>query len=126
MTDPTLTEAVHGWDEAMVANDADAIGQFMADEWVIVGPDGSITRKADFLSVVASGDLHHDVMTSEDLEVRQYGETAVVLARGVSGGTFRGQPFREVERASNVFLRRDGRWVCALTHLSTLARPPTD
>ena len=37
-----LVEAVRAWDEAMVANDAAAIGRFMADDWIIVGPDGSV------------------------------------------------------------------------------------
>jgi ketosteroid isomerase-like protein len=28
------------WDRAMVENDADAIGRYMPDDWVIVGSDG--------------------------------------------------------------------------------------
>lgn len=121
MTEPELRAAIRAWDEAMVSNDAAAIGRFMGEEWVIVGQDGSITGKDHFLSLVASGDLTHDVMTSEDMHLRMYGETAIVITRGVSGGAYKGQPFREVERASNVFVLRDGRWVCVLTHLSRLA-----
>jgi hypothetical protein len=44
------------WERAMVSNDAVAIGQFMAEDWVIVSATG-ITKKGDFLAVVASGDL---------------------------------------------------------------------
>ena len=44
------------WERAMVSNDAGAIGQFMTDDWVIVSATG-ITKKGDFLAVVASGDL---------------------------------------------------------------------
>jgi hypothetical protein len=35
------------WDKAMVTNDADAIGRYMAAEWVIIGPDGSVSDKGD-------------------------------------------------------------------------------
>ena len=116
-----LIATAHAWDRAMVTNDADAIGRFMADEWTIVGPDGTIGGKARFLALVASGALTHDVMESEDLRVRVYGDAAVVIARGVSSGTWQGEPFREVERSSCVFVRSGGEWRCVLTHLSRLA-----
>lgn len=109
------------WDRAMIENDPQRIGQYMDDDWILVGSDGSIGEKAGFLSLVASGALSHDVMTSEDLRVRVYGDTAVVVARGVSGGMFQGRPFRESERSSSVFVRRNGEWRCVLTHLSRLA-----
>ena len=120
-TESELIRVAHDWDRAMVGNDADAIGAFMADDWVIVGSDGRIGEKAAFLALVKSGDLAHDVMTSEDFRVRVYGDTAVVTARGVSGGRYRGQAFREEERSSSVFVRQEGRWRCVLTHLSRLA-----
>ncbi len=120
-TESELIRVAHDWDRAMVGNDADAIGAFMADDWVIVGSDGRIGEKAAFLALVKSGDLTHDVMTSEGFRVRVYGDTAVVTARGVSGGRYRGQAFREEERSSSVFVRQEGRWRCVLTHLSRLA-----
>jgi hypothetical protein len=104
----------------MISNDADAIGRYMADDWVIVGSDGTVGEKAGSLALVRSGDLTHDEMTTEDPRVRVYGDSAVVVARGVSGGAWRGRPFREVERMSCVFVRRDKRWICVLTHLSRL------
>jgi ketosteroid isomerase-like protein len=81
------TRLVNAWDRAMVANDPEAIGRYMADDWTIIGSDGSMGDKGTFLGLVASGTLSHDVMESEDLKIRVYGETAVVIARGVSGGT---------------------------------------
>jgi ketosteroid isomerase-like protein len=117
-----LVRVTREWDRAMVENDAEAIGRYMADDWVIVGSDGRVGDRATFLELVKSGALSHDVMESHDLDVRLYGDTAVVLARGISGGRYQGQPFREVERVSCVFVRTGGRWRCVLTHLSRL--PP--
>ncbi len=105
----------------MVENDTEAIGRYMADDWTIIGPDGNVVDKPTFLGLVKSGALTHDVMTSEDLKVRVYNDTAVITARGVSGGKYQGRPFHEVERWSCVFVRQDGRWRCVLTHLSRLA-----
>ena len=121
--DPSRDELVRvtrEWDRAMVENDAEAIGRYMADDWVIVGSDGRVGDRAAFLELVKSGALSHDVMESHDLDIRIYGDTAVVLARGISGGRYQGQPFREVERVSCVFIRTGGRWRCVLTHLSRL------
>lgn len=116
-----LIDVAHEWDRAMIANDAEEIGRFMAEDWTIVGSDGRVGDRKTFLDLVRSGELTHDVMTSEDIQIRLYGETAVVVARGVSGGVFRSQPFREVERATSVFVRQEGRWRCVHTHLSGLA-----
>lgn len=117
-----LVRVANDWDRAMVANDAEAIGLYMADDWTIIGPDGSVGDKRTFLQLVESGALSHDVMESDDLAVRIYGDTAVVTARGVSGGQYQGQRFREVERSSCVFVRQDGQWKCVLTHLSRLGQ----
>jgi len=116
-----LIDLSHEWDRAMVENDAEAIGRYMADDWTIVGTDGSVGDESTFLGVVKSGTLSHDVMSSEDFKVRVYGDTAVVIARGVSGGKYQGHAFREVERSSCVFVRQQGQWRCVLTHLSRIA-----
>lgn len=120
-TEDELIGVAHDWDRAMVGNDAEEIGRYMADDWTIVGSDGSVGDKATFLGLVRSGALSHDVMTSEDFRVRLYGDTAVVTARGVSGGKYQGQAFREVERSSCLFVRQSGQWKCVLTHLSRIA-----
>jgi ketosteroid isomerase-like protein len=126
MTDIARQELIaltHEWDRAMIGNDAEQIGRYMSDDWTIVGSDGSVGDKATFLGLVKSGTLTHDVMQSADVNVRVYGDTAVVLARGASGGKYQGQAFREVERVSCVFVRQEGRWRCVLTHLSRIAAP---
>ena len=113
--------AAAAWDRAMVTNDADAIGRHMTDDWTIVGPDGSVNDKAGFLAHVRSGALTHDVMESHDVRVRVHGDAAVVLARGVSGGAYRGARFHLVERVSCTFVRQAGEWRCLSTHLTMLA-----
>jgi ketosteroid isomerase-like protein len=110
------------WDRAMVEKDVDAIGRYMADDWTIIGSDGSVGDKASFLAQVQSGALTHDVMESHDVRVRVYGDAAVVISRGVSGGMYQGQSFRELERVSCVFVREAERWRCVLTHLSRLSQ----
>ena len=115
-----LRAVVRDWDQAMVENDTRAIGRFMADDWTIIGPDGMTSDKTTFLALIDSGALMHDEMRSDGVIVRVYGDAAVVLAHGVSGGTYNGHRFREVERQSNLFVRQGTQWRCVLTHLSRL------
>ena len=117
-----LISVSHAWDRAMVANDPEAIGAYMADDWTIIGPDGSVGDKVAFLELVRSGKLTHDVMESHDVKVRVYGGTAVVTARGVSAGQYQGESFYLVERVSCVFVRQENRWRCVLTHLSKITQ----
>ncbi len=116
-----LRMVVAEWDHAMEGNDADKIGRYMADDWIIIGSDGIVSGKQEFLGFVRSGVLRHDVMESHDMDVRVYGDAAVVVARGISGGAFHGRPFYLTERASSVFVRRAGEWLCVSTHLSLMS-----
>ena len=127
-SDPELAAIAAAWDEAMLSNDAEAIGRFMAHDWLIVGADGGTTDKPTFLEQVRSGRLMHDTMTTVDVRVRRYGNVAILLATGVSAGMFEGRRFHEHERQSNVFVRTNGDWRCVLTHLSRLeaGAPPSD
>ncbi len=65
-----LIRVAQEWDRAMAADDAEAIGRYMADEWTIIGPVGSVGDKPTFLALVRSGALTHQVMESNDISVR--------------------------------------------------------
>jgi ketosteroid isomerase-like protein len=107
--------------QAITANDAEAIGRFLADEWIIIDPDGGIIDKTRFLEVIKSGALTHELMESDNARVRIYGDSAVVTALTTTKGTFSGQPFTTRERATDVFVKEHGHWHCVLSQLTRLA-----
>jgi ketosteroid isomerase-like protein len=108
--------------KAVVSNDAEAIGKFLADDWVIIDPDGGFIDRAGFLGVIKSGMLTHDLMESEDVQVRNYGDTAVLIALTKTKAKFAGQQITTEERASDVFVKRDGRWQCVFSQLTTFKK----
>ena|ERR1700730_5635063 len=108
------------FEKAVVANDADAIGKFLADDWVVVDPNGEIIDKARFLDVIKSRTLTHELMESEEMNVRAYGDSAVVTALMTTKGKFAGQEFTTRERATNVFVKQSGRWQCVFSQLTKL------
>jgi ketosteroid isomerase-like protein len=108
--------------EAIVANDLNAIGRLVADDWIIIDPDGGIVDRSRFFEVIKSGALTHEMMESEDLRVRVYGDSAVVTGVTCTKGKFMGEEFSTQERATDVFVKFEGRWRCVLTHLIRFAK----
>jgi len=104
--------------QVIVSNNLEGLGRIVADDWIIIDPNGAIVDRARFFEVIKSGALPHDTMESEDLRVRVYGDSAVVTAVTRTKGKFMGQEFNTQERATDVFVKRDGRWRCVLTHLT--------
>jgi len=113
------------WAAAMVANDADRIGGFMADDWVIVSERG-ILAKEEFLSFVRSGQLTHSTFEMVgEARTRQYGDSAVLTARIVNTAHFGGQQFEADEWTTDVFVRQDDRWFCVLSHITPALKGTT-
>ena len=106
---------------AVAANDSAAIGEFVADDWVIVDADGNVIDRARFISVIESGALTHESMESTGVEVRVHGDTAVVTGITTSKGQFMGQGFTAQERATDVLARLNGRWLCVFSQLTRVA-----
>jgi ketosteroid isomerase-like protein len=117
-----LLKLEHEFGQAMIKNDADAIGRFLADDWIIIDPDGGIIDRTRFLDVIKSGTLSHEAMDSHDLRVRIYGNAAIVTALTTSKGKFMGQEFTTKERATDVFVKDSGRWQCVISHLTRFSK----
>ena len=117
-TEHELLKFGEEWAAAMVANDADRIGSFMADEWVMVSERG-LSTKEYFLEFVRGGQLTHSMFEMRgDARIKVYGETAVLSARIVNTAHFGGQQFDADEWTTDVFLKRDGKWLCVLSHIT--------
>ena len=108
------------WNQAVVANDPDAIAAFAEPDWVFVGENG-IFPGEQFLEAVATGHISHDFMTSEVHDVRVYGDVATVIARVRNRGEFEGNRFTLDEWATDVFVRHGDQWRCSVTHLTSVA-----
>ena len=113
-----LLKLENAFAEAIVNNDLQSIRRLVADDWIIIDPNGEIVDRTRFFEVIKSGVLTHDMMKSKDSRVRVYGDSAVVTAVTRTKGKFMGHDFSTQERATDVFVKRDRRWRCVLTHLT--------
>jgi ketosteroid isomerase-like protein len=104
-------------DAAFVANDAAALSELMAEEWVYVMPMGPVPR-ADIVGRVASGDLiHYGFETIGETRSVTHGDAFIHTARKVSSGSWEGADYRVDEWITQIWVRQtDGRWRCVLSH----------
>jgi ketosteroid isomerase-like protein len=103
------------WDVALLANDATAFASFVTDDWVYVAPSG-ITTKADVIGWIAGGTLaHHTMRTVGQPRLAVHGDTAIITARRASTGAWDGIAYAADEWISEVYVRKDGRWLCVLS-----------
>ncbi|WP_336083012.1 nuclear transport factor 2 family protein [Nocardia sp. SSK8] len=118
-TDTVLLAVLDDWQSAIVANDADAIGSFMTDDWIIVSETGIATAER-FLDLVRSGALTHSAMRRVGApRIRYHGNTALLTTRVTNTAHYQGTRFDADEWTSDVFIHVNGHWRCALTHLTT-------
>jgi ketosteroid isomerase-like protein len=115
-----LADLFAEWSAAIVSNDRDSIGSFMADEWIIISPTGTTTRQ-QFLNAVSTGAVTHESFSFEPEQIRTYGDTAIASGRVRNNGMFKGAPFDSDEWASDVFVKQDGRWLCVLSHITPVS-----
>ena len=121
-TEEELLKVERDFAAAVLSNDAEAIAKFLTDDWAIVDADGGVIDKARFLGAIKSGTLVHEEMELDDLTVRAHEDSAVVTTITSTKGKFAGQEFAAQERATDFFVKRNGRWLCVFSQLTTFKK----
>ena len=85
----------------------------LADDWSVTHIDAQVITKAQALEMCRTGPPV--TSTVDQLSVRVYGDTAIVNGRttATAAGT---PPQTVVLRFTDVFVRRDGRWLVVASH----------
>jgi ketosteroid isomerase-like protein len=110
------------WDAALISNDAVLVSSFMTDDWIYVGPTGP-TPKTDVIGWIASGRLVHDQMADVGADrITRAGDTVLRTARKASSGSWDGTPYTADEWITEVYVRTNGSWYCALSQKTVVAR----
>lgn len=105
-----LTRQAEAWDRAIVRKDREAVATNMDAGFRQIDSDGGWHDKAGFLDGILDERLTIAPYTVEDLQVRVYGDTALLTGTTDLHGTWDGKPFRTHYRYTDVYVKRDGRW----------------
>ncbi len=110
---PTTENALaaeRGIVRALLANDVDAVGRLLADDWVVINTHGGVGDREGFLAAIKSGEFVRKTMDLSDTKVRIYGNVAVVTAQISTSGTLMDKMFHIQERSTDVLTWNDGGW----------------
>ena len=108
---------------ANVRRDAAFFERVEADEFVFTDSGGGLTTKAENVASVrkpANPDVKLLAYDVDDVQVRLYGDAAVVTGRVTTRQLVKGEERAGRSRFTDVFVRRDGRWQIVAGHSSRI------
>jgi len=98
------------YDEALVRGDTAALERIFGDEFIYTSTSGEVLNKQQQLELIRSGAMKIASGASENVQVRSYGNIALVFGSFIAKGEFKGQAFDSTERYTSIWLKRGGRW----------------
>jgi ketosteroid isomerase-like protein len=113
--------------QATLKNDIAANDRLLADNWMNINPDGSITTKAKLLELLKDGSFKIISIENDEVVVRVYGEggdAAVVTGRSTTTRAGQGSEViaRQV-RFTRVYAKSKGQWQVVSAHNTLIAKP---
>jgi ketosteroid isomerase-like protein len=105
---------------AQIAADTVTLRWIYAEDFLGIGPTGVVRNKAGVIADFASHALTYQSITTGEVRVRVYGNTAVETGRSTMVGQDKGKPVPRENRFTRVWVMTDGRWQLVANHYSPL------
>jgi ketosteroid isomerase-like protein len=111
-TQQILEQLERNWVAAFQRNDVAFVNSVLAPEFVATYDDGTRGDRRRELQLVAEFNLQVDKQTVDEFTVKVFGDAAVVWFTEHMIGPVQGKPTEIVMRYMDVFVNRDGTWLC--------------
>ena len=111
--------------QAQIHADAIELDRIYADDFIGIGPSGTVRTKPQVLADFTSHELTFQSITTDEVRIRVYGNTAVETGRSTMVGQDKGKVVPRDNRFTRVWVRRQGRWRLVANHYSTLVVQPS-
>jgi ketosteroid isomerase-like protein len=109
---------------ALVEKDLDTLTSLLAEDFVYTNADGVLLARNDYLtSYVDTQGLVWSSQTLDELQVRHYGEAAVLTCRVHDVASASGSQFDAWFRSTFLYARLHGVWTCAAGHTTAISPP---
>jgi len=105
-----VKKADHQWAEATLHRDAAALNKILADDLKYVHGNASIQNKKEFIDSLKSGDLLYHTIDYQELDVRVFGDSAVLMSKLALSINMNKQEQKFGVRFLRVYVKRNGAW----------------
>jgi len=105
--------------QAQIHADATALDRIYAADFIGVGPSGRVRTKPQVISDFTSGDLKFQSITTDEVQVRVYENTAVETGLSTMIGQDKGKAVPRDTRFTRVWVKQQGSWRLVANHYSS-------
>ena len=96
--------------EGILRSDVKTLAELFADDVVIVHSDGGVDNKKNFLDAIASGRLKLRSYQRTNVQIRVYGNVALLLSQTKKAFDYKGAPAEDNDTSVVTYFKRDGSW----------------
>src|ERR1700759_3546413 len=104
--------------QAQIHADAAALDRIYAADFIGVGPSGTVRTKPQVISDFTSGTLKFQSITTNEVQVRVYGDTAVETGLSTMVGQDKDKTVPRDTRFTRVWVKQKGQWRLVANHYS--------
>jgi len=109
--------------QAQIGADSAALDRIYADDFIGVGPSGTVRTKKQVILDFTSGTLRFQSITTDEVQVRVYENTAVETGLSTMDGQDKGKTVPRNTRFTRVWVKQQGFWRLVANHYSVRSAP---
>jgi len=109
--------------EALMKGDAGFFDRTTADDYTMITSSGELRNKARAMSDLKSGEVKFQSADVDELEVRVYGDTAVVTGRHTQKAQSAGNDISGQYRFTRVYVKLNGQWKAVAYQATHINKP---
>ncbi len=108
--------------QAQIHADTAALDRIYADDFIGIGPSGTVRTKPQVLADFTSHNLKFQTITTDEVQVRVYENTAVETGLSIMIGQDKSKTVPRDNRFTRVWVKQRGRWRLVANHYSLLIK----
>jgi len=108
--------------EAIVHGDAATLERMTSDDYTFITLRGELRTKAEVVKGFATGAFKYESRDISDLNIRVYGDTAVVTGRSTQKGSENGKDYSGDYWFTRVYVKENGRWMTVALQTTLIQR----
>jgi hypothetical protein len=110
------------FDRAELVADRDTLRDLIAEDFLSIGPRGFVLDEQQWIA--RHDEFRYEQLETSEMDVRRYGDTAVVRDVQRNRATYQDHPVAVAVRVGQVWVRQEERWQLVAIQFSPLAEEP--
>ncbi len=104
--------------QALLRGDGEALKRIWADDYSLITYRGDLRNRSHRLEAIRLGTLKMEAITNDIVDLRVYGDTALVHGFAFRKFTENGRKVQGTFRFSRLWVKKDGRWQLSHAHFT--------